>query len=263
MQDYDNMECIILNDGSTDNSAQLIRTIINGDSRFLFVEQMNRGLPASRNVLIDKANGEYIQFLDSDDVISKNKISRQVEIHSRFSDYKISYTNFCFGHGDNINNIKPNCDILELKTGSEIDDFITRWESELTVPPHCFLIDLNFIKSNNIKFDERLKNHEDFDFWLKLFYLKPKMFFLNEVLCTYRNSAFSMSKNMRLMGEGFLFVLEEHLKKENEYSCALNSKRRDVIVFYRRFDKMKFIDFLLRFKQVIGYYSKRMIQKLS
>jgi hypothetical protein len=71
-----------------------------------------------------------------------------------------------------------------------------------------------------------------------------------------------MSKNMKAMGEGFLFVLDKHLKKNNSYQRVLKSKRRNVLVAYRRFDKMNSVDILLNFKSVSRYYMKRAIHKM-
>lgn len=261
-QKYKNFECLILNDGSTDDSSEIIKQCISDDPRFSFFEQINKGLSASRNILIDKSKGKYIQFLDADDVLSPNKIFTQVKKLNECSQCKLSYTNFNFGEAEDIKNIKTNLDKLGLKKNDEISDFILRWETNLSIPPHCFLVDLNFIKENNIRFDENLKNHEDFDFWLELLYRKPLTIFLDEFLCTYRNTPNSMSKNMKAMGEGFLFVLDKHLKKNNSYQRVLKSKRRNVLVAYRRFDKMNSVDILLNFKSVSRYYMKRAIHKM-
>lgn len=261
-QQYINFECIILNDGSTDGSSEIIKRRISDDARFSFFEQANKGLSASRNILIDKSNGKYIQFLDSDDVLSTNKIFRQVEKLNESLHSVLSYTNFYFGEVENINKVHSNLDKLELKKDDEISDFIFRWETNLSIPPHSFFADLNFIRENKIRFDENLKNHEDFDFWLELLYRKPSTIFLDEFLCTYRNRPNSMSKNMRSMGEGFLFVLDKHINKKNSYQSVLKSKRRNVLVAYRRFDKMNSIDFLLKFNSVSRYYMKRVVQKI-
>lgn len=261
-QQYENFECIIINDGSTDNSSEIIRQTIINDSRFSLFEQSNKGLSASRNVLIDKAVGKYIQFLDSDDVIAPTKLARQIEFLSIHSNAILSYTNFYYGDAEQINIVESNKDKLELNQIDQVSDFILRWETYLTIPPHSFLVDLNFIKENKIRFDENLKNHEDFDFWLEILYRNPFTIYLSEFLCTYRNTPNSMSKNMRLMGEGFLHVLDKHLIKKNRYRKVLKSKRRNVLVSYRRFDKMNFIDVLLKFNSVSRYYLIRVIQKI-
>lgn len=261
-QKYKNFECIILNDGSTDNSSEIVKQTIINDSRFSLIEQSNKGLSASRNILIDKAVGKYIQFLDSDDVIEPTKISSQIELFCIHSNAILSYTNFYYGDAEQINIVESNKDKLELNQIDQVSDFILRWETYLTIPPHSFLVDLNFIKENKIRFDENLKNHEDFDFWLEILYKKPLTIYLNEFLCTYRNTPNSMSKNMRLMGEGFLFVLDKHLIKKNRYRRVLKSKRRNVLISYRRFDKMNIIDVIFKFKWVSQYYVKRVIQKI-
>lgn len=66
-QSFTDFECIVVDDGSTDNSAKIIRKFANADSRFHPIFQKNSGVSAARNRGMDIARGEYISFLDSDD----------------------------------------------------------------------------------------------------------------------------------------------------------------------------------------------------
>jgi glycosyltransferase involved in cell wall biosynthesis len=68
-QTYTNIEIIIINDGSTDRSKQLLAQYVKNDKRVVYYEQDNQGLSATRNYGIDVANSEYITFLDSDDTL--------------------------------------------------------------------------------------------------------------------------------------------------------------------------------------------------
>lgn len=68
-QTYDNLEIVIVNDGSTDNSAEIISQFASKDSRIKVVYQENQGLSGARNTGIDASSGNYIMFLDSDDWI--------------------------------------------------------------------------------------------------------------------------------------------------------------------------------------------------
>lgn len=70
-QSYKNYEVIIVNDGSPDNSEQIIKKFLK-DSRFKYFKKENGGLSDARNFGVQKAKGDYILFVDSDDYINKN-----------------------------------------------------------------------------------------------------------------------------------------------------------------------------------------------
>lgn len=71
-QTYQNLEIILVNDGSTDGSGEICRQYAERDSRIRLFHQENRGQSAARNVGLDNMTGEYIVFVDSDDYISKS-----------------------------------------------------------------------------------------------------------------------------------------------------------------------------------------------
>lgn len=261
-QEYENFECLILNDGSSDDSGEIVNKIIAKDPRFYYFEQINRGLSATRNFLLSKSNGRYIQFLDSDDILAENKISKQIEFIKSFSEKVLCYTNFFYGDGENICKIQPNVEDLELNNDDRISDFILRWESQMSIPSHSFLFDSRFINDDNIRFDENLKSHEDFDFWLEILKTKPRVIFLNEFLCTYRNTPNSMSKNMKTMGVSFLQVLNKQMDKNSDYYRSVKLKRRRVLVFYRKFGELRLSELIMEFKSVIIYYLTRIFQRI-
>lgn len=78
-QTYSDWECIIVNDGSTDNTEDVAKEWTLKDKRFKYINKKNGGLSSARNAGLLMADGEYIQLLDSDDLLESDKIKHQVE----------------------------------------------------------------------------------------------------------------------------------------------------------------------------------------
>ena len=79
-QTYTNLEILVNNDGSTDNSYQICKEYALIDSRIKLFSQENKGLSAARNAMLDKVTGYYILFVDSDDIIAPEHVERLVKI---------------------------------------------------------------------------------------------------------------------------------------------------------------------------------------
>ena len=88
-QTWKNLEIIIINDGSTDNTLSVIQQFL-GDKRVKLINQLNQGSTHSRNTGLYLAKGEYIQYLDADDILSLNKIKSQIEILKNKSPFDIA-----------------------------------------------------------------------------------------------------------------------------------------------------------------------------
>lgn len=98
-QTYKNFECIIVNDGSVDNTEEIILNWIKTDNRFKYYYQENSGLSKTRNKGIELSAGKYILPLDSDDKISNNYIEECVRVLETQNDVKIAYgASFVFGN---------------------------------------------------------------------------------------------------------------------------------------------------------------------
>lgn len=82
-QSYKNLQIILINDGSTDESESIARVYLS-DSRVEFVSVQNGGLSKARNIGLDRAKGEYVYFIDSDDYIAKGFLQEMIEIAQRF-----------------------------------------------------------------------------------------------------------------------------------------------------------------------------------
>ncbi|HTC01545.1 MAG TPA: glycosyltransferase family 2 protein [Ferruginibacter sp.] len=268
-QHYQNWECIIIDDGSTDDTAIIVQKFIATDKRFKYIHQLNKGLAGARNTGLAHATGSLIQFLDADDVLLPSKIQKQLEhfpIPIEGSQMVVSYTDYFFGRSDNIHELYNEYIPSQFNTKNYLTELIDRWESSFAIPCHCFLFSAIFFTKYKINFDTSLPNHEDFDCWVKIFSLHPQIKYVDEKLCIYRIADGSMSKNMKLMGEGFLQSLNKHIDS-NKFSIAekriLIRKRRTVLGSYKRFDLMSFKDKICSLDVLYKYYSKRILQKVG
>lgn len=88
-QTYSNWECIIVNDGSTDNSEEKILHLIENDSRFKYIKQENAGVAAARNTAIKNSIGKYILPVDPDDMIMETYVQTAVDFMEENPDYAI------------------------------------------------------------------------------------------------------------------------------------------------------------------------------
>ncbi len=90
-QTYQNWECIVVNDGSTDNTKEVTESFCNKDPRFRYVEQKNQGPSIARNTGINASQGEFILPLDADDIIAPTYMSKAMDCFEKHPDTQIVY----------------------------------------------------------------------------------------------------------------------------------------------------------------------------
>jgi len=91
-QTYAHWECIVVDDGSTDNTREVVELYLKADKRIRYVYQGNKGLSAARNLGLYESQGAYVQFLDSDDLIESKKLAFQVGYLEQHSDVDLVYS---------------------------------------------------------------------------------------------------------------------------------------------------------------------------
>nr|WP_225000356.1 glycosyltransferase [Cesiribacter sp. SM1] len=90
-QTYQNFECLIIDDGSQDSTREVAEELEKKDPRVKYFHQTNQGLSAARNTGILKSKGEFIQFLDADDLLSKEKLASQAAVFAASEKTDIVY----------------------------------------------------------------------------------------------------------------------------------------------------------------------------
>lgn len=243
-QNYLNWECIIVNDGSPDNTKLIADFWIKKDKRFKYLEKENGGLSSARNFGIDFAKGDYIQFLDSDDVLEPSKFDKSMKLIIEERS-QIVISNFIRFKKNVSKHKKAFCNLEDQCFNYE--SIVLNWDIKYSIPIHCGLFEVGLVKKT--RFNEDLKAKEDWMFWIEFFKYNPKVNFINENLALYRMHTNGMTKNSILMEENQNIAyqliydsLDDNLKKKffvriiNELSHEKSSfKNFKSNIFYRKF----------------------------
>ena len=91
-QSYKNWELLIVNDGSTDQSPKIINDYAEKDSRIKVFHRNNQGVSMARNFALDRICGEYVTFIDSDDVYLINRLERLLQVFAQYKDCDIVFS---------------------------------------------------------------------------------------------------------------------------------------------------------------------------
>jgi glycosyltransferase involved in cell wall biosynthesis len=217
-QSYVNWECIIVNDGSTDKTAEIAQSYIIKDKRFKYTQQLNAGLSNARNTGIRKASGDYIQLLDADDLIEPNKLSLSVNFYESgmLADKTVVYSSmryFEHAHPEILKIVGRNNFVahIELKEEDGINN-----QKELIVHRNPFVISaplypsLLFIETGY--FDEDMNALEDWDFHIRCNAAGYKFhhFYDQQSRTLIRLHNSSMMRNQQLLDENFNKVNFKH-----------------------------------------------------
>ncbi len=161
-QSYSNLEIILINDGSTDNSISLCQKYMTRDKRVVFIDKANEGVSKSRNLGIDISHGQYLMFIDSDDYIDKNYIQDMFNyLEEKEFDAVISGANLVNDKGIIISENLYSKNNKQIYFDEIIEDIIN---TIYFCPCWKTLVSKDLIIDNNIKFNSNLKYGEDFMF---------------------------------------------------------------------------------------------------
>lgn len=211
-QKHSHWECILVNDGSTDETREVGRRLAEVDARVRYVEQENRGLAGARNRGLDEARGDFIQFLDADDLLFPEKLSSQLALILEAERPAVAYCRpfFCLGDETDreISSARP---FPLLDADKPVLDLALRWEKELSIPCHTFLFDARLFRDRHVRFDESLPNHEDWECWMRVFAQRPQVFFVDSKMAVYRRHEVSMCRDEALMRRGWIQALRQQV----------------------------------------------------
>lgn len=203
----DNQEVIVVNDGSTDNTQQILLDYKKKHGNISIYNNENHGVSYSRNYGIDVAKGEYIMFVDADDILSlgwNKKVNLAIKEKKDF---------IFFNMHEDLNNISK----IEL-----ISYMFDKKKNIYLSTPWSKLFKLKIIKDNRIKFEKKLINGEDFIFNLQYFKCMNTFKVIKDNVYIYRlSTSNSLTKNfnINILNSDILFskLLEKEIQMIPEF----------------------------------------------
>jgi glycosyltransferase involved in cell wall biosynthesis len=224
-QSYHPKEVIVVNDGSDDETDVVARQY---DARVKYISKANQGLPSARNAGIQSAEGKYLLFLDADDLLAPEAVAWLVEaVCERENCLAImGWRNFSEGSsvGGEFGMVPP--EELQL---------LPRILYGNLAPPNTWLCPAILVRAAG-GFDEKLRSHEDWDLWVRLALSGAQLATVPRIGAYYRRSPGSMSRNLRVMSETYIEVLQkgqryilEDTALMHKYGAELYSASREAL----------------------------------
>ena len=193
-QTYQNFECLLINDGSPDNSADICKEYVDKDARFHYFEKANGGLASARNLGIKQSKGQFITFIDSDDWIELDYLE---VLYSKIKEYNTDFVISSYNKFD----MDEDCFYFHIW---DQDYYEKIWTSQelLTQLPNLENYDGSYTVSwgklfkrslfDEILFNEQRKFGEDFECSFKLYLTMSSCLYIHKALYNYRVHSESM-----------------------------------------------------------------------
>ena len=224
-QSYKNIELILVNDGSTDNSAAICDEYVKKDSRVVVIHKKNAGVSEARNSALDIAKGDYIHCVDADDWIEKDTYTKVSEVINK--NCNLDLVKFEAYNSDNqIINKAP---FTGSYSGESLDQIKLAYIGSerfgglfLMGVPWMYIISRKLIVDNQIKFNKDLRRCEDRLFIITCLLHATNVFFTEDAFYHYETNQGSLSNKYDPFrwDQEKLYLIE----LQKEYSKALSSE---------------------------------------
>lgn len=258
-QTYSNWECIIVNDGSTDNTQELAKNLMNNDERIQYHNKDNGGLSSARNAGLDLSKGDFIQFLDADDCLEKTKLQKSVHEIINNQAIKIVVSNFKMFYKNILDIENPYCKISQQEL--DFKTLLNKWDTYFSIPIHCGFFDKTLFQ--NFRFPEHLKAKEDWIMWVTIFRNEPKSIFINEWLAFYRRNPASMTMTQDFSVDYYNSIcFFKDILSNQEYEDFLISTIKNKYLESNKY-KARFIEAINSKSYIIGKFLKKILKKMG
>ena len=199
-QTYPDWEAIIVDDGSSDNTREVVAGV--KDARVRYIYQDNKGLPDARNTGIRASSGEYVAFLDSDDAFLPEKLMLQVPVLDATPQIGLVAGGFVEVDMD----MRPLHEIRPWVKNPTLD--LLDWVRTCSFCVGSPLVRRAWLDKAGL-FDETMRYVEDWDLWLRLASMSCRMQWLKEPVYLYRMHASSMVRQAVMMKNGMIAMFDK------------------------------------------------------
>lgn len=199
-QTFAEWECLVVDDGSIDNTAEVAANIALSEPRVRLLQKSNGGSASARDLGVKHAHGEYIQFLDADDSIASDKLQQQVDWMER-KQLDMSYTAYC---SENANGQRSQARFVRLN----MYKLLVRWGLGASMPIHSFMYRTDFLRRHALTFQNTCRFREDWRWHIMCFGAHPTMAQLPD-LCGavyYQNEQGKTGSYIRMQEGNFEFM---------------------------------------------------------
>lgn len=216
-QSYTNWECLIIDDGSTDITEEIVSRLEKKDKRIKYFKRPDnypKGAPACRNYGFTRSKGKYIQWLDDDDLLSANKLEKQVEVLE--NNNPLIFTTCAWDHYWEGKKIIPRSIFKEDEEISPDQYFNKLTDHQTFFPLHSFLTSRILILAAGA-WNNDLTINQDGEFFTRINLKSQKLLLTKECYVLYRIHAGGRtsenidSKNLRSLLYSFCLI-NDHLK---------------------------------------------------
>jgi len=260
-QTHTHWECIMVNDGSTDNTEEIAKTWAAKDPRFLYFYKENGGVSSARNFGLERAKGGYIQFLDADDILDKIKFELSLnQLDNKENDaIKMAISHFRKFTNNPNKTSNPYCNLNAQFFNFE--SLLYQWNETFSIPIHCGFFEASLFES--IRFPENLTAQEDWIVWVNIFKQGNKALFIDEPLALYRRN----NDSRTMSGDLYSDQLKAYEYFKNNLSEAEFYKLSVILIsrYYKAtsYFKTKLNELKHTNTYKLGYLIKKVLMKLG
>jgi glycosyltransferase involved in cell wall biosynthesis len=181
-QTYTNWELIAVDDGSKDNSWEILQSFF--DPRIKIIKRENGGQCAATNTGLQYISGDYVLFFDADDLMDENKLQVQVDALLREGDNTVAVGRWAF-FKNSIQDAKFNEEPVYY-TGTSTEWLYRLWAYETMMPNHGYLIPRAVLEKAGKYYDEEIFLNIDFEYFTRIVLAADKIVYCPDAICYYR-----------------------------------------------------------------------------